>query len=49
MPTAIAVMHEGRILEEGPALDVVRAPQAEHTRDLLAAIPRIAPETARVP
>lgn len=45
----IAVMHEGRILEEGPALDVVRAPQAEHTRDLLAAIPRIAPETARVP
>ena len=39
----IAVMHEGRIIEEGPALRVALEPQAEHTRDLLAAIPRVDP------
>ncbi|MBC2775546.1 ABC transporter ATP-binding protein [Rhizobium sp. AQ_MP] len=41
----IAVMHEGRIIEEGPALDIALAPKAQHTRDLLAAVPRITPET----
>ncbi len=40
----IAVMHEGRIIEEGPALHLALEPHAAHTRDLLAAIPRIAPE-----
>ena len=41
----IAVMHEGRIIEQGPALSVALAPQAAHTRELLAAIPRVYRDT----
>ncbi|MFC7067589.1 dipeptide ABC transporter ATP-binding protein [Brucella rhizosphaerae] len=44
----IAVMHEGRIIETGPAMQVARAPQAQHTRDLIAAIPHIDPEITRL-
>lgn len=33
----ICVLHEGRIIEVGPANDVVLNPQREHTRQLLAA------------
>jgi ABC-type glutathione transport system ATPase component len=37
----IAVMNCGRIVERGPAEEVLRAPKHESTRELLAAVPRI--------
>ena len=36
----IVVLHEGRIVEDGPADAVVHAPQADYTRRLIAAMPR---------
>jgi peptide/nickel transport system ATP-binding protein len=35
----VAVMHRGRIVEEGPTADVLGAPSADYTRRLLAAAP----------
>jgi oligopeptide/dipeptide ABC transporter ATP-binding protein len=37
----IAVMYRGKIIEMGPALDVMERPQHDYTRTLLSAIPRI--------
>lgn len=37
----IAVMYHGKIVELGPALEVMENPQHEYTRTLLSAIPRI--------
>ena len=37
----IAVMYRGKIVEMGPALEVMERPQHEYTRTLLQAIPRI--------
>jgi ABC-type glutathione transport system ATPase component len=37
----VAVMREGRFVEEGPATRVLQAPEHEYTRTLLAAVPRI--------
>ncbi|MEV1026886.1 hypothetical protein [Streptomyces sp. NPDC050264] len=37
----IAVLHRGRVVEDGPAADLVTAPRAERTRQLLAAAPRL--------
>ncbi|HET8558068.1 MAG TPA: ABC transporter ATP-binding protein, partial [Gaiellaceae bacterium] len=44
MSDAIAVMHEGRIVEQGPAQDVYTSPQTDYTRALLAAVPVADPE-----
>jgi peptide/nickel transport system ATP-binding protein len=44
----IAVMYEGRIIEAGPAMQVAREPHAQHTRDLIAAIPHIIPRAANL-
>ena len=38
----IVVMHRGRIEEAGPAAEVLRRPQTDYTRSLIAAVPRIA-------
>ncbi|MFE3454786.1 ABC transporter ATP-binding protein [Nonomuraea sp. NPDC059194] len=37
--TAI-VMHKGEVVERGPTADLLRDPQEDYTRDLLAAVPR---------
>ncbi|KPH97794.1 oligopeptide/dipeptide ABC transporter, ATPase subunit [Actinobacteria bacterium OK074] len=37
----VAVMHEGRVVESGTAVDVFERPQQPYTRQLLAAVPRI--------
>ncbi|MFA5490704.1 MAG: dipeptide ABC transporter ATP-binding protein [Candidimonas sp.] len=37
----IAVMHEGRIVEQGDAADVLHRPRHEQTRRLLEAVPRL--------
>lgn len=41
--TSIAVMYLGRVVEYGPASDVLGDPQHPYTRDLLAAIPETDP------
>jgi len=38
----IAVMNRGRIVEQGPADNILKQPQHKTTRQLLAAVPRIA-------
>jgi peptide/nickel transport system ATP-binding protein len=41
MGDRIAVMRAGRIVEIGPAEQVIAAPTEEYTRTLLAAVPEI--------
>ncbi|HEU5243184.1 MAG TPA: ATP-binding cassette domain-containing protein [Gaiellaceae bacterium] len=47
MSDTIAVMHEGRIVEQGPAEDIYTRPQSDYTRALLAAVPVPDPERMR--
>src|ERR1043166_8025946 len=44
MSDTIAVMHEGRIVEQGPAEQIYTEPQSDYTRALLAAVPVPDPE-----
>ncbi|WP_405976290.1 ABC transporter ATP-binding protein [Streptomyces sp. NBC_00988] len=43
----VAVMHEGRVVESGTAVDVFEQPQEPYTKRLLAAVPRM--DTPRAP
>ena len=43
----IAVMQHGRLVEQGPAEQVLNQPQADYTRSLLAAVPSLTPGPKR--
>ena len=43
----VAVMRHGRLVEIGPAAEILHNPQADYTRQLLAAVPRLDPHPAR--
>ena len=45
----VAVMYAGRMVEEGPVADIVRAPQHPYTTGLMASIPVIGHRQARLP
>ncbi|WP_406675243.1 ABC transporter ATP-binding protein [Nonomuraea sp. N2-4H] len=44
----ILVMHDGRVVEEGPARDVLTRPRHDYTRALLAAVPSAASRGTRL-
>ncbi|MEO3997500.1 ABC transporter ATP-binding protein [Mesorhizobium sp. CAU 1732] len=43
----VAVMRHGKLVEIGPAKDVLANPQADYTKTLLAAVPKLEPRHAR--
>jgi ABC-type oligopeptide transport system ATPase subunit len=47
MSDTIAVMREGKIVEQGPAGRVYTRPEGDYTRALLAAVPVADPERVR--
>ena len=49
MADQIAVMHQGRIVEQGTAEKVLRLPQHEITKRLMAAMPRLSPAASSSP
>ena len=44
----VAVMQKGRLVEEGPAIDILNNPQHPYTRALIAAVPPLVPPPAQV-
>ena len=46
MAKRVCVMHDGRIVEQGPTDEVLARPEADYTRHLLAAEPKGTPEPA---
>ncbi|AOS63431.1 ATP-binding cassette domain-containing protein [Actinoalloteichus hymeniacidonis] len=44
----LAVMHDGRVVEEGPAKAVIADPEHEHTRALAAAFPEVGDPASRL-
>jgi ABC-type dipeptide/oligopeptide/nickel transport system ATPase component len=49
MADRVAVMHRGRLVEQGPVRRILRAPEHEYTRALLAAVPGLHPPGAGRP
>ncbi|TPM35716.1 ABC transporter ATP-binding protein [Mesorhizobium sp. B2-3-4] len=47
MADRVVIMRHGRMVEEGKAADIFARPQAQYTRELLAAVPRIGAGTGR--
>ena len=47
--THVAVMHHGRIVEEGPTAQVLAEPEHDYTRELLAAVPGTQPTKGNHP
>jgi peptide/nickel transport system ATP-binding protein len=47
MADRVVVMHEGRMVEAGPVERIFREPQADYTRSLLNAVPRLGAMTGR--
>jgi peptide/nickel transport system ATP-binding protein len=45
----VLVMHQGRVVESGTCEQVLRRPQAEYTRQLLAAVPAMKPPPPKPP
>ena len=45
----VLVMHQGRLVEEGPTARVLGAPRHPYTQRLIAAVPRLAVKLARFP
>ncbi|MET3927220.1 ABC transporter ATP-binding protein [Devosia sp. 2618] len=43
----VAVMQQGRLIEFGTKAEILAAPKADYTRQLLAAVPRLEPRAAR--
>jgi ABC-type dipeptide/oligopeptide/nickel transport system ATPase component len=43
MADRVAVMYQGRLVEEGPVRQILRAPRHQYTRSLLAAVPGMNP------
>ena len=49
MATRVIVMRHGRAVEDGPVGPIFAAPQAQYTRDLLAAVPRMGDGSGAAP
>jgi len=47
LPTRVAVMRHGRLVETGTLDTILRAPTMEYTRNLLSAVPSLVPRAPR--